>query len=145
MIFKAFTIICVTATIYHATPEQTNEDFLTTASMKTIENPEDPERWIAVSRDLEAMGFTMGSEVIVTGAGDMDGEWTIEDRMNKRWTNRIDFLVPKKIKSGKWEKVTLKLKIDTESTYGNPSKIRPVSKMSILKSIWWSKIFRVRV
>jgi 3D (Asp-Asp-Asp) domain-containing protein len=145
MIGRLFTIICVTATIYHANPEQTNEDYLTTASMKTIEDPDNPERWIAVSRDLESMGFTMGSEVIVTGAGDMDGVWTIEDRMNKRWRNRIDFLVPKKIKAGKWEKVTLKLKIDIESTYGNTSKIRAMSKMSILKSIWWSKIFRVRV
>ena len=145
MIFKAFTIICVTATIYHADPAQCNDDFLTTASMKTIEDPNNPERWIAVSRDLESMGFTMGSKVIVTGAGDMDGEWTIEDRMNKRWKNRIDFLVPKKIKAGKWEKVTLKLKIDTESTHGNPNEIRGVSKMSILKAIWLSKIIRVRV
>lgn len=136
------TIICVTATIYHATPEQTNEDFLTTASLRTIEDPDNPERWIAVSRDLEELGFTMGSEVIVTGAGDLDGEWRIEDRMNKRWKNRIDFLVPKKIKAGKWEKVTLKLKIDTESTRWNPNKIREVSIMSILKSIWWSKIIR---
>jgi 3D (Asp-Asp-Asp) domain-containing protein len=143
MMGRLFTIICVTATIYHATPEQTNDDFLTTASMKTIEDPNNPERWIAVSRDLEDLGFTMGAKVIVTGAGDMDGEWTIEDRMNRRWRSRIDFLVPKKIKGGRWEKVTLKLKIDTESTRGNPNKIREVSIVSILKTIWWSKIIRI--
>ena len=66
--------MCVTATIYHADPAQCNADFLTTASMKTIEDPNNPERWIAVSRDLEAAGFTMGSEVIVTGAG---GSYTL--------------------------------------------------------------------
>lgn len=120
---KEFIIVAlVTATIYHADPAQCNDDYLTTASMKTIEDPNKPERWIAVSRDLEKKGFTMGRKVIVTGAGEMDGVWTIEDRMNKRWTNRIDFLVPKKMKYGKWEGVKIRLKstpnskIDTKST-----------------------------
>ena len=105
---KEFIIVaCVTATIYHSDPNQCNEDYLTTASLKTIEDPHDPERWIAVSRDLEKEGFTMGTKVIVTGTGDMDGVWTIEDRMNRRWTNRIDFLVSKDITGGKWENVTI--------------------------------------
>lgn len=108
-------IACVTATIYHADPLQTNEDYLTTASLKTIEDPDDPERWLAVSRDLEAEGFTLGSKVVVSGAGEMDGVWAVEDRMNRRWTNRIDFLVSKKIRGGKWNQVTIK-KIDTVNT-----------------------------
>jgi 3D (Asp-Asp-Asp) domain-containing protein len=37
----------------------------------------------------------------------MDGVWTIEDRMNKRWTNRIDFLVNKEMTGGKWTNVKL--------------------------------------
>ena len=39
----------------------------------------------------------------------MDGIWTVEDRMNKRWKNRIDFLVDYDIKGGKWENVTISL------------------------------------
>jgi len=107
----------VTATIYHADPAQTNADYLTTASLKKI-NPANPaiHRWIAVSRDLEKLGYTMGSDVCVTGAGDLDGVWTIEDRMNKRWTKRIDFLVNKERKYGKWDSVHLYLV--------NPAKIK---------------------
>ena len=98
----------VTATIYHADPRQTNADFLTTASLKKI-NPDNPQghRWIAVSRDLEPLGFTFGTKVCVEGAGDLDGEWTVQDRMNKRWKHRIDFLVNKDMKYGKWDKVKL--------------------------------------
>ena len=66
-------------------------------------------RWIAVSRDLEKKGFTFGKKVIVVGAGELDGIWTVEDRMNKRFTKSIDFLVNKKIKNGKWENIKLKL------------------------------------
>ena len=107
---KELTIIItlVTATIYHANPAQTNTDYLTTASLKKI-NPKNPQghRWIAVSRDLEKLGFTMGTKVRIEGAGDLSGEWTIEDRMNKRWKKRIDFLVNKDRKYGKWENVKM--------------------------------------
>jgi 3D (Asp-Asp-Asp) domain-containing protein len=100
----------VTATIYHADPKQCNADYLTTASLKTI-NSQSPgsHRWIAVSRDLEEYGFVFGAKVCVEGAGDMDGEWTVEDRMNKRWVKRIDFLVDYKIKGGKWSNVKIRL------------------------------------
>ena len=101
-------ILVVVATIYHADPAQCNEDFLTTASMKKI-NPKNPEghRWIAVSRDLEEHGFVFGAKVCVDGAGEMNGVWTVQDRMNKRWVNRIDFLVNKSRKEGKWENVKI--------------------------------------
>ena len=39
----------------------------------------------------------------------MDGIWIVEDRMNKRFTNKIDFLVDNKIVLGKWEGVILTL------------------------------------
>lgn len=105
--FKLFTIITVAvATIYHADPKQCNADYLTTASLKTI-NEANPQRWIAVSRDLEAKGLVFGTRVCVEGAGVLDGEWSVEDRMNKRWKNRIDFLVPKTMKGGKWKNVRI--------------------------------------
>jgi len=104
------TFVMVTATIYHADPKQCNADYLTTASLKKI-NSQSPgsHRWLAVSRDLEPLGFVFGAQVCVEGAGEMDGIWTVEDRMNKRWKNRIDFLVNYDIKGGKWENVTISL------------------------------------
>jgi 3D (Asp-Asp-Asp) domain-containing protein len=98
----------VTGTIYHADPSQTNYDHLTTASLKTI-NEKNPyaHRWIAVSRDLEELGFVFGTKVLILGADELDGIWTVEDRMNKRYTKRIDFLVNKKTKPQKWENIRI--------------------------------------
>jgi 3D (Asp-Asp-Asp) domain-containing protein len=108
MFLKLIMSVYVVATIYHADPRQCNADYLTTASLKKI-NKSNPQghRWIAVSRDLEKHGFTFGTKVCVEGAGLMDGVWTIEDRMNKRWKNRIDFLVNKNMTGGKWTNVKL--------------------------------------
>lgn len=100
----------VTATIYHAVPSQTDSTPFVTANMSII-NPNNPggHRWIAVSRDLEDLGYTFGVKVCIDGAGQMNGDWTIMDRMNKRWTKRIDFLVNKEIKGGKWYNVTIEI------------------------------------
>ena len=73
-----------------------------------MNNPE-LHRIIAVSWDLEAKGFKMNSIVVVSNAGDMNGLWVVRDRMHKRWTNRIDFLVDETIKGGKWNNVKIKL------------------------------------
>ena len=93
----------VTATIYHAVPEQTDDTPFQTASGKFIDwtNPYG-HRWMAVSRDLEYSGFAFGTKVLVEGAGDLDGVWTVQDRMNERWMKRIDFLVNEDRKLGKW-------------------------------------------
>lgn len=101
--------IMVTATIYNALPEQTDSDPLITASLKQID-PNNPQRWIAVSRDLEELGITLGSKVCIDNAGEMNGEWVVEDRMNKRWRRRIDFLVHDSIRLGKWTNVKIRLK-----------------------------------
>ena len=101
--------IMVTATIYNAVPEQTDSDPLITASLKEID-PNNPQRWIAVSRDLEELGITLGSVVCIDNAGKMNGEWAVEDRMNKRWRRRIDFLVHDSIRLGKWTNVKIRLK-----------------------------------
>lgn len=73
-----------------------------------MDNPE-LHRIIAVSRDLEAKGFKMNSVVLVSNAGEMNGLWVIRDRMNKRWENRIDFLVDTTMKYGKWNNVKIEL------------------------------------
>ena len=110
MIIKLAKILLVTATIYHADPAQTDDTPFITASGAHI-NPENPQghRWIAVSRDLEGKGLTFGVKVKISGTGQLDGVWTVQDRMNERWTSRIDFLVNKKLKGGKWEKVTVEI------------------------------------
>jgi 3D (Asp-Asp-Asp) domain-containing protein len=104
------TLLTVTATIYHATPFQTDSTPDRTATNFKI-NMNNPElhRIIAVSRDLEAKGFKMNSIVVVSNAGDMNGLWVVRDRMHKRWTNRIDFLVDETLKGGKWNNVKIKL------------------------------------
>ena len=110
MILNTLKILLVTATIYHATPEQTDSTPHITASNKIIDlNNPLKHRWIAVSRDLEAKGLTFGVKVCVTGAGNLDGVWTVQDRMNSRWTNRIDFLVNEDLKGGKWENVRVEI------------------------------------
>ena len=102
--------VYVTATIYHAVPSQTDSTPFVTASNSRI-NPENPQghRWIAVSRDLEKLGFTFGTKVCVYDAGALSGEWTVQDRMNKRWTKRIDFLVNEDITGGKWNNIKIEI------------------------------------
>lgn len=102
--------ILVTATVYNADPAQTDDTPFITASGKIIDNTNPiGHRWIAVSRDLEKHGFVFGAKVCVEGAGDLDGIWTVQDRMNKRWKKRIDFLVNNERKLGKWHNVKLTL------------------------------------
>lgn len=85
--------VTVTATVYQATPAQCNEDYLTTAFGYKI-NSDDAlaHKYIAVSRDLE-LHFKGGDSVLIEGTNVYDGKWIIADRMNKRWANKIDFLV----------------------------------------------------
>ena len=110
LLLKVDNQVFVTATVYNAVPEQTDGAPFITASGAAIEPccPGD-HRWLAVSRDLELEGFIFGARVLVTGAGEYDGVWTVEDRMNKRWFRRIDFLVDYHITYGRWEDVKIEL------------------------------------
>ena len=110
MIENILKIVLVTATVYNADPKQTDDTPYITASGAIIEQccPGD-HRWIAVSRDLEDEGFVFGAKVKITGTDHYDGIWTVQDRMNKRWTRRIDFLVNKEMKGGKWTNIKIKL------------------------------------
>jgi len=96
----------VTATIYHAVKEETNSDPSHTASMFKLDlNNPYKHRIIAVSRDLLAK-YPMGSKVRIEGT-DLDGVYFVRDKMNKRYTKRIDILVNKSRKYGKWYNVKL--------------------------------------
>jgi len=100
----------VTATVYNAEPNQTDDTPFITASGAIIQEccPGD-HRWLAVSRDLEALGFVFGAKVQISGTGRFDGIWTVQDRMNKRYVRSIDLLVDDHIKLGKWYNVKIKL------------------------------------
>jgi 3D (Asp-Asp-Asp) domain-containing protein len=100
----------VEATVYRPVVGQTDDTPDITASGKKI-NLSDPlsHRWIAVSRDLESEGFVFGRKLSVKGTGTYDGIWTVQDRMNRRWTKRIDFLIGIDDPLGKWDSVIIKL------------------------------------
>jgi hypothetical protein len=103
--------ILVTVTIYHADPKQTDSTPFITASNSKIDslNPA-KHRWIAVSRDLEQLGFIFGKCVLIEGINkELDGEWEIQDRMNKRWKKRIDLLVNTDRMCCKWDNIKLTL------------------------------------
>lgn len=95
-----------TATIYNAVESQTNSDPFHTAFMFHIDslNPF-KHKIIAVSRDL-LKDFPNGTKVIVEGT-DYDGIYTVRDKMNKRYANRIDILINEDMGFGKWDNVKL--------------------------------------
>ena len=105
----------VTATVYNADPSQCNDDYTHTASNYAL-NMDDiaSERIIAIERTmLERFNLAFGDIILVEGAGSYDGEWRVEDLMNKRFKgqNRIDFLVPQNIQNGKWHNLKIYTKV----------------------------------
>lgn len=99
----------VTATVYHAVEEQCDSDCLTTASGAKIASSETAyeHKYLAVSRDLLDV-FPYGTKVEVSGCGELDGEYTVEDTMNRRYKGYIDLLINPDMKGGKWEGVRIK-------------------------------------
>lgn len=96
----------VTATVYNAVVEQCNEDPEHTAFMFKLDlNNPYKHRIIAVSRDLLEK-YPNGSKVLITGTS-YDGIYTVRDKMNKRYTKRIDILINLDMKIGKWENVMI--------------------------------------
>ncbi len=101
----------VTATMYYAVQGQCDKDPLTTAGMFQIDPRHASEhKWIAMSRDMIKRWngeFNYGDLVEIHGAGHKDGVYKVVDTMNKRFTNRIDFLETKGTKPYKFDNVTL--------------------------------------
>jgi 3D (Asp-Asp-Asp) domain-containing protein len=92
--------------VYHAVKEQTDDTPLITADGSVI-NPNNPQKWIAVSRDLEKL-FPMGSKLYIDCNCKHTGVWIVRDRMNARWTKRIDFLTHPSLGMGIWKNVKIK-------------------------------------
>lgn len=102
-------VYVVTATVYHAVAGQCDDSPLVTASGATISSADTAydHRYLAVSRDLLDV-FPYGTIVEVSGCGELDGEYTVADTMNKRYKGYIDLLINPDMKGGKWEGVRIK-------------------------------------
>lgn len=109
----------VTATIYHATASECNADCLHTASMLAIDTTRVSSlRIAAVERTMmDRHGLSYGDVIRVEGAGDLNGLWQVQDLMNSRYagTNRIDLLVPRSRRNGKWTNVTVSVPSNRKS------------------------------
>jgi 3D (Asp-Asp-Asp) domain-containing protein len=99
----------VTATAYNSLAEQTHaEHSEITAWGDTLEPGM---KSIAVSRDLVRLGLTHNKKVKIEG---FPGVYTVLDKMNARWSNRIDIYMGKNKELAKeWgrQKVTISWKI----------------------------------
>lgn len=97
-------VYVVTATVYHAVAGQCDDSPLVTASGARISSAESAyeHRYLAVSRDLLDV-FPYGTIVEVSGCGELDGEYTVADTLNKRYKGYIDILINPDMRGGKWE------------------------------------------
>lgn len=94
----------VTATAYNSVRAQTNSN-PTLAAWGDRLKP--GMKVIAVSRDLLRLGIGHGTRVKISG---LPGEYVVMDKMNKRWTRKIDIYMGKDIRAAKkWgrRKVTI--------------------------------------
>lgn len=119
------------ATVYNAVPAQCNKDVVHTASMFKL-NLADvlSQRVIAMERTFMAeLGLKYGDVVYVEGTEKWDGPWQIQDTMNKRFAgmHKIDILVPRNIRSGKWNGVKISVPADQQTAL----KARSIMKGSV--------------
>ena len=107
-------VYVVTATVYHAVPEQCDKDCLVTASGASISSAESAydHRYVAVSRDLLDV-FPYGTKVEVSGGGELDGIYCVVDTMAKRFKGYVDILINPDMKIGKWEGARIR-KVNSE-------------------------------
>nr|WP_245907154.1 3D domain-containing protein [Photobacterium sanctipauli] len=85
----------VTATAYNSVRAQTNAN-PTIAAWGDRLKP--GMKVIAVSRDLLSMGLKHGSRVKISG---LPGEYVVLDKMNKRWSKKIDIYMGKDIQAAR--------------------------------------------
>ena len=119
------------ATVYNAVPQQCNNDVVHTASMFKL-NLSDvlSQRVIAMERTfMKELGLKYGDVVYIEGTHKWDGPWQIQDTMNKRFAgmHKIDILVPRDIRTGKWEGVKISVPADEQTL----AKAKSVMKGSV--------------
>lgn len=137
----------VIATVYNAIPSQCNSDFCRTASMFRLNlNDVYSHKIIAMERTfMKELGLVYGDVVKIEGTGKYDGEYQIQDTMNKRFANmhKIDILVPNDIKYGQWDNVKLYVLNDKNLTQKiKQNMASQISKAESEKQMKKSKIRR---
>ncbi len=101
----------VTATAYNSFEYQTNINPHITAFGDSLKPGY---KYIAVSRDLLALGLEHNTPVTIEG---LDGLYLVKDKMNRRWRNRIDIYMGTDVKAAKeWgrKKVTINYQVEIE-------------------------------
>ena len=110
----------VVTTVYNAVPNQCDSTPNYTASgFKLDLTNVAAHKIIAMERTfMKELGLKYGDVVKIEGTGKYDGVWQIQDTMNKRYAgqHKIDLLVDKSIKLGKWTNVKLYVLADKELT-----------------------------
>ena len=106
LIIKSILSQNYTVTVYNAVSNQCSRNHLITADGSIID-PQKVEdgtiKWVAVSRDMLKNGYKYGDKIeIISEDPLISGIYEIHDTMAKRFTKRIDILMPRKIKTGKW-------------------------------------------
>ena len=106
----------VTATAYNSTPGQTSYEHPEITAWGDSITP--GVQWIAVSRDLLRKGLRHTTMVKIDT---FKGIYLVKDKMNKRWTNRIDIYMDEDVKKAReWgrRKVQIKYAVKKDaSTY----------------------------
>lgn len=110
----------VEATVYNAVAQQCNKDYRHTASMFKLDLANvEAHKIIAMERTfMKKLGLVYGDVVKLSGVGKYDGVYQIQDTMNKRFTgqHKIDILVDKTVKRGKWNDVKIYILKDKSMT-----------------------------
>lgn len=110
----------VVTTVYNAVPNQCDSTPNYTASgFKLDLTNVAAHKIIAMERTfMKELGLKYGDVVKIEGTGKYDGVWQIQDTMNKRYAgqHKIDLLVDKSVKLGKWYNVKLYVLADKELT-----------------------------
>ena len=107
--------IVVKATMYNAVLAQCDDTPDKTADQSKIPNVDSCSHlnWIAVSQDL--LWFNDGpiryGDTVYVVAGHKTGYYIVRDAMNKRWTNRIDFLEATGVEAYRYNKAELIISI----------------------------------
>ncbi|WP_250435939.1 3D domain-containing protein [Hanstruepera flava] len=97
----------VTATAYNSLAYQTNDNPHITAFGDSLKPGM---KYIAVSRDLLAMGLKHNTPVAIKG---LEGLYIVKDKMHSRWRNRIDIYMGEDVQAAReWGKRKVKI------TYG---------------------------
>lgn len=97
--------VTVTATAYTSAERETKKGNVGLAAWGDHLKP--GTKAIAVSRDLIPKGLTHGTRVSIQG---LDGKYRVLDKMNKRWTDKIDIFMGKnREKARNWGKKEVKI------------------------------------